>query len=114
MTIFYIILLILIVVCIVDIIIIHNNTLYCYVYLREDWKNWQYFIKGFKFHYKYTILGTLVFIEEYGVFSANVWPNGLCSIHNNYDNSCICSAFNKKLSRKMTKRLMEIYNNESK
>lgn len=116
MTIFYIILLILLLVLllvfIVGMLIIHNNTLYCYVYNQEDWKLWQEFIKGFKFHYKYTIQGTLVFIDEYGVYKAIVWPNGLCSVHNNYDNSCICSGFNKKLSRKMTKRLMDIYNNE--
>lgn len=107
-----IVLILLFIIAVVNFIVVSNNTMYCYVYLHEDWKLWQYFIKGFKFHYEYTIQETLVFIDEYGVYKANVYPNGLCSIHNNYDNSCICCDFNKRLSRKMAKRLMEIYDNE--
>lgn len=97
---------------IVSLIILSNNTLYCYVHQHREWKLWKEYIKNYQqFHYIHTLHGVYVFIHESLTIKANVWEDRTCSIHYT-KGGCVLSPYNKRLSRKMTEKLMEIYNNE--
>lgn len=95
-------------------IILYNNTLYCYFYENENWKRWERFIENAdNFQFKFLDTQTCVVGFTDGIkYDAFIWENGLCSIHDRNDYSCIVGTFNEKLSLRMADKLIYNYLNK--
>lgn len=90
------------IIVIVFIAIMCIPTLYCYVFLHKEWKQWEYFLKNVD-KFKFSEYGLFEEIYIWGEYRAIVWRNGTCSIHKDVD--CILGTFDQYHSRKLAREL---------
>ena len=88
------------------IIVFCNINLYCKIFKHKDRKLWKKFIREYdNFKYINEVENSKQFISKDNKYSAWIWENGYCSIHNRKTKGIILSTFDKKMSKKMADKL---------
>lgn len=88
------------------IIITSNINLYCKIFKHKDRKLWKKFIREYdNFKYINEVENSKQFISKDNKYSAWIWEDGYCSIHNHKTKGIILGAFDKKMSKKMADKL---------